>query len=609
MFSTMDRFSHRPLPEIWAVDWRGSERARRILGSWVRRSRSPARSPAAAFVYAPGGSHGPLDAVLEGVEILDSAELLQGPEGAEVDAWTSRRAAEILEGQVLPREGALDFDRLNLLDLQDALQRYRTFLTCLQALAHAHGADRIRFFSFDAALSAALEAGLSREGLDVRSSRVVRMARQVQERFQARSGAAPRSPSGGNGRPEALPPTLGLEGSGGALAVSWTRPMLEMFEQVGPPVTRRGIPWTHLHYGATEGADGATDGADHVRVLDVMAAARAEIRADCFRGWPGVAQSLAERFHSEPEYPILRSHARELHTWFLDLQAAHGRVVERLLRQSGPGVVLVGNDRWWTGQTWIQLARELAIPTLGLQDGIAAASAQWDWITADRVGLMGANVEDCLRGAGVASERIVVTGQPRYDRLLARTGAEERRATRARLGVSEDARVVIFATQYSQDPSFVEEVCAAILQAPDVFLLLRPHPSGGDDVHRSVAERFGPERVSLQRTARIDDLLVAGDVVVVQHSTVAFEADLLGRRVILADFSGEPEPQYTQGVRALRAHAPDEVARGVAQAFAEGPLEPGGAEAIRYFVGPTDGQAGERVALLVEDLLAEAGSE
>ena len=137
-----------------------------------------------------------------------------------------------------------------------------------------------------------------------------------------------------------------------------------------------------------------------------------------------------------------------------------------------------------------------------------------------------------------------------------------------------------------------------------MHLALRPHPSESPEIHEALVRTVDSTRLTLAREAAIEDLVCACDAVIVQHSTVALEAALMGRHVILADFSGMPTPSYLERIGASAASDADDVERLLRSLPPVGGdlrMVPAGAS---YHLGPTDGHAARRVAALVAEMVA-----
>src|SRR2546426_3075417 len=155
-----------------------------------------------------------------------------------------------------------------------------------------------------------------------------------------------------------------------------------------------------------------------------------------------------------------------------DAQARHLWAADTALELLQPEVVVVGNDRWWGGQAFVQLARRRGIPSVCVQDGVAGENASWWWLPADRMAAASVQLVEMLVRHGVPPERCRVTGQPRYD-LLAGSGPDDQRLARTSLGLDPSTFAVLFAAQWMHGPDYVRGVVSALLAVPGIRVLLR----------------------------------------------------------------------------------------------------------------------------------------
>ncbi len=296
-----------------------------------------------------------------------------------------------------------------------------------------------------------------------------------------------------------------------------------------------------------------------------------------------------------------------------DAQARHLWAADTALQVLQPEVILMGNDRWWGGQTFVQLARRRGIPSVCVQDGLAGEHPSWWWLAADRMAATSEQVVQALVRHGVSPERCRVTGQPRYD-LLARSGPDDERIARTSLGLDPSTFAVLFAAQWMHGPDYVWGVVSALLAVPGIRVMLRPHPSDRRDLWDRLMREYGSERVTLHRAGDSLSLVRACDALVTQHSTVVLEAALLGKAVITTEFGGlsGPAGMIADGiatqVRGLE-QLTREVRRLATAAHAPRPKPSGSLPAAwRGLIGPVDGRAGDRVAELVAELLQRVPS-
>jgi hypothetical protein len=157
-------------------------------------------------------------------------------------------------------------------------------------------------------------------------------------------------------------------------------------------------------------------------------------------------------------------------------------------------------------------------------------------------------VKQNLIQAGIEASRIVVTGCPAYDPMFDPANQAAGRELRQRLGW-EGLKVVMWAGNLEEDgPGVTDQYRGTNLgvaverqlrqwvdSRPDAALLVRYHPA---QYHLFPDLGRHPRvYVSNPGADRLQPQLHASDIVLVQTSTVGFEAALVGKRVLTLSFS------------------------------------------------------------------------
>ncbi|MEP7090206.1 MAG: CDP-glycerol:glycerophosphate glycerophosphotransferase [Nocardioidaceae bacterium] len=190
------------------------------------------------------------------------------------------------------------------------------------------------------------------------------------------------------------------------------------------------------------------------------------------------------------------------------LQTWHGTPLKRIGEDRGPGDF----------STWRHRRR------------IAAQAARWDGLVSPSP-----YCSRILRSAFGYEGPMLETGYPRNDVLVTDTG-QLRRSTRERLGVAEDARVVLYAPTWrdyagvrDSKPLYLDAE-RLIRQLPGSVVLVRGHYNSTGQ-----AEVFpGHERIlDVTRYPDIADLYLAADALVTDYSSVMFDFALTDRPVVL----------------------------------------------------------------------------
>jgi hypothetical protein len=277
-----------------------------------------------------------------------------------------------------------------------------------------------------------------------------------------------------------------------------------------------------------------------------------------------------------------------------------------VLRQVQPRLVMVGNDRCWTGQTYTRLARSEGIGTVVLQDGIAAENdPTWAYSTADHVLAGGTLWPRLLDREPQRPKSVVVVGQPRYDGASERFS--ERRAHSPRQSQPALWRVLLV-LQDIHGSDYVRAILREILRVEGTSVRIRAHPGfrpGG-------LERLAGARVHFSAGGDVVDDLAWADLVVTEYSTVAVEALALGLPVLSVTLSGRPPLlDFTVAGQAEGVMERSQIAPAIARLFAAEAPPPSGSSQrqaiLDELVGPLDDRSASRVAGIVGRLL-EAGA-
>lgn len=222
-----------------------------------------------------------------------------------------------------------------------------------------------------------------------------------------------------------------------------------------------------------------------------------------------------------------------------------GRVIDWLK----PGVV-VSTSSPRSEQAAIEAAVQRGVPTLTMLDVFANPHDTYlhHQVYADRITAPSRLAAQQLRDAGIGGDGIRVTGCPAYDYLRDRSHAPEGEALKRKLGF-EGLSVLLWAgNMEGEHPGAPPEylgigLCVAVekrlrewvRQRPGVALIVRYHPTQ----YHLYPDLGAQERVYVSKP--LDDplraQLNAADTVLVQTSTVGFEAAVMGKRVLNLQFS------------------------------------------------------------------------
>jgi hypothetical protein len=201
-------------------------------------------------------------------------------------------------------------------------------------------------------------------------------------------------------------------------------------------------------------------------------------------------------------------------------------------------------------QAAIEAARARGIPCMTMMDlfGLPHDNFVRNQVFADRITVLSGFARDNLKAAGIDPGKIAVTGCPAYEPLLEEGPREEAQRLRQSLGW-QGLRVVMWAGNIEEEATgddarhagaalamdVEQRLRAWVASTPDAALLVRYHPA-----QYHLFPDLG-EQPRVFRSVPTRDPLVpqlhASDIVVVQTSTVGFEAALIGKRVLSLSYS------------------------------------------------------------------------
>ena len=527
------------------------------------------------------------------------ADILGPTELTGVHDWVEAVSREVIDGSgemLFPVVGGVKLADLARLELQSYLFNFALVARSVAALLDSAPAAEVVILAAERERAEAIAAMSRRPGTRVRVRWVpfVTSLRAAATRV-ARIRSAPSATA-------PLPAELYAAGANGVgvLTVSETNPMAETFavieRHLDPARCGRIV---RAQFGKAVAVDGSTTviplgrpGVVAPRVTGRYAGRWSDARRRI--ATLHVRRSLAGH---ELEAPLMTIMQRFFMERF-DVMTEQVEYAHAMLDAARPSLLVVGNDRWYVSQAFVQAARVRGIPSVCVQDGVATDSAFWRWISADTFIASSDEVAAMFRRSGTSGERVEVSGQPRYDELFAlraRDGVEHR----SLLGIPEGAPLVLFASQPHQNSAYTEEVLRAILRVPGVRLLLRPHPAEPAGRYEAYVTESA-DRVFMARGHGLSTMLLAADIVVIESSTVGLEAALLGRPVVTANFAGTPTlVPYAERRLARRARNGAELTAAISEIVAAAGGDSVAFDALERFVGPFDGRSGERAAAAI----------
>jgi hypothetical protein len=233
-----------------------------------------------------------------------------------------------------------------------------------------------------------------------------------------------------------------------------------------------------------------------------------------------------------------------------------------------PSLVILNTDVLSHGRAICLIARQMGIPTLMIQHGVYVGYVSgYDVITADKVAAWGKTQVDSYVALGNDSSKVEVVGGYLFDGLYRRSkreGREQEARERVYRQLELDPRqgILTYATldtpprekrlSAGQTDDDIEVIFRPIVEAmkefPEKQLVVKLHPMESEYCYRRVLQEMDwtRERIRVIKRINLHDLIDASEVTITVPSTVALEAIILGKPVVIVNLKKDEDNPYYQ---------------------------------------------------------------
>lgn len=276
-------------------------------------------------------------------------------------------------------------------------------------------------------------------------------------------------------------------------------------------------------------------------------------------------------------------------------------LVRSLLAQVPYRSVVVGNDLTLHGRAATLVARRRGVPSVVIVHGLAGHNPLLAHHCADRVLAWGAAHAQTLQGAGLQTERVVITGSPFLDVLPPREAIPTTLA--ASYGLRLRTGFVLVALSGPGDKVSLTHhraIVAAISRAATQLgqpIIVKLHPKDSPEHYDGLGLQLIPAG-----GADAWSWIAASSCVVTSGSAIALEAMAIGVPVVHIDLEGAlAGVDYASAGAAYVATREEEVGPSIRRAIEHGPPASTG-EYVSRKLGVLDRQASKRAANIIQRL-------
>ena len=278
------------------------------------------------------------------------------------------------------------------------------------------------------------------------------------------------------------------------------------------------------------------------------------------------------------------------------------------------------------------IAKQLGIPTLQVQHGVYVGyKGGYDIVNADKVAAWGKSQVDAYVALGNDSSKVEVVGGYLFDKLYHRSKQKEREGKAKeriyrQLNLDSQRGIFTFATTATlprerfcsareiEDNSEImfRPVVEAMREFPQKQLVVKLHPMEDEAVYHRVLQEmdWAEKRTRVVKQIGLHDLIDASEVIITAPSTVALEAIILGRPVVIIQLREEERNTLYMQYPALNIWREEEIVPAIKSVLGDPEFKQTLEERRAKFLSKdgeylVDGKSTERIINLIESMTDE----
>jgi len=293
------------------------------------------------------------------------------------------------------------------------------------------------------------------------------------------------------------------------------------------------------------------------------------------------------------------------------------------VRVENPDVVVVVDEYGLYGKAAVYAAKLSSKPVAAVQHGIMSTSNVACLHTSEELSngltplhnpipdvtlVNGEYYKTFLESFGYPKGSVIPTGQPKYDILSKAEKIFSREKTRSEFGIAAEEKMLLLASSTQAFPQqeneiFMRSLFKAAKEIPGLKIVVKLHPNEYDtSLHKKLAEEAGID-VKIVRDANTFELLYASDAMITVSSTVALEAMILGKPVIIANLTGQPDQvPYVERKAAVGVYKDKDMMPTIKKVLA-GKTKTDEKKFVMDYAFKIDGMAAKRIADVIRSMV------
>ncbi|UCC91433.1 MAG: UDP-N-acetylglucosamine 2-epimerase [Candidatus Aenigmatarchaeota archaeon] len=276
-----------------------------------------------------------------------------------------------------------------------------------------------------------------------------------------------------------------------------------------------------------------------------------------------------------------------------------------IMESMKPDVVMVLNDRNKFGKSAVMAGKIKNKKTFWLQHGAIGKYVRGPSI-ADNNLVFGNHDKKFLIQRGINDKNIFVTGQPRFDSVVAKK--IDKKSVYKQLGIDPEKGIVVFTTQLDlpDQELVISEIVRAMKEFPNLRLVIKLHPLDLPHLPHNIVKKYDSDAV-IVKNIDIHELLKSCEIMITETSTTSLDATMLNKPVIIMNLGNQHEDTiYEKEGCGIGVHSEGELKSAIKRILhdkkTKNYFEKNRKKIIYDLMYRLDGKASKRIRKLVEKM-------
>jgi hypothetical protein len=301
----------------------------------------------------------------------------------------------------------------------------------------------------------------------------------------------------------------------------------------------------------------------------------------------------------------------------------HIEMARQMVRREKPDLILIEEEYGEFERTLAVAGKLEGTPTLGIQHGVIVPTHygyifekedKGKMILPDFTAVYGQYHYDLLTKYSIYEpERVIVTGQPRYDILHYVDGVYSKQKFLEKNKINPVHKILLWTTQShglsdGENALNFETVFETMQNIENVTLIVKQHPGEGErhtEMIKDYLKKYKVDAVLTKKDSDTYEQIYVCDLLVTRTSTTAMEAVALNKPLIILNLSGKSDAvDYVEQGVALGVYKEEDLKITIEKLLTSDLELAGNREQyIRKYLYKIDGKAAERVVSVIERII------